>query len=113
MGLLQIVHLETNEADADLDGAERKNSALQYELVRVRTLAERSTAMERPVDLVLAGSHGPSSHGLDALALARAKAPGIPFIVFSGTHESAALSESLRWLPRPGRERRRRSGRNV
>lgn len=48
MGLLQIVHLETKEADADLVDTKLQNSALQCE--RVRTLAERSTAMERSVE---------------------------------------------------------------
>lgn len=44
MGLLQIVHLETNEADADLVGAELKNSALECQLARILTLTEISAA---------------------------------------------------------------------
>ncbi|MBA3651200.1 MAG: PAS domain S-box protein [Chthoniobacterales bacterium] len=92
MGLLQIVHLETNEADADLVGAELKNSAL----VRVRTLAELSTELVRPVDIVLADSGAPSSRGLAALALARDKAPDAAFIFISGTSDPGVVTESLR-----------------
>ncbi|MEO5718542.1 MAG: ATP-binding protein, partial [Chthoniobacterales bacterium] len=96
MGLLQIVHLETNDADAALVGGELRNSAIEYELLRVHTLSELATALERSVDIVLADSHGPSYDGLDALALAREMAPESAFIFFSGTHESDELSESLR-----------------
>ncbi len=96
MGLLQIVHLETNEADADLVGAELKNSALECVLVRVRTLAELSTELLRPVGVVLADSGAPSSRGLAALALVREKAPAAAFIFFSGTSEPGEVTEALR-----------------
>lgn len=40
MGLLQIVHLENNDADAALVAAELKKSAIDCELVPVRGLSE-------------------------------------------------------------------------
>ena len=40
MGLLQIVHLETNDADAALVGAELKKSAIECELFRAHSLPE-------------------------------------------------------------------------
>ncbi len=95
MGLLQIVHLETNEADADLVGAELKNSALECALVRVRTLAELSSELLRPVDIVLADSGAPSSRGLAALALAREKVPDAAFIFFSGTSDPGEVNDAF------------------
>ena len=38
MGLLQILHLETSDADAALVGTELKNRGIECELIRVRTV---------------------------------------------------------------------------
>jgi two-component system cell cycle sensor histidine kinase/response regulator CckA len=97
MGLLQIVHLETNDADAELVGAELANSAIECELIRARSLPELTTELaQRSVDIVLADRHGPAYDGLRALALAREKMPEVPFIFLSGTDDSDELGESLR-----------------
>ena len=97
MGLLQIVHLETNDADAALVAAELKNSALECEVVRARSLPELADEFaRRTVDLVLSDSHRRFYNGLDALALAREKAPGVPFIFFSDPDDPADVGESLR-----------------
>ena len=97
MGLLQIVHLETNDADAALVCAELKNSAIECELVRVRSLPELEQELaQRPVDIVVADSHRRSYDGLDALALAREKVPGLPFIFFSEPYDPEEVGEALR-----------------
>ncbi len=95
MGLLRIVHFEANEADAALVGAELRKSALECDLVHVRTPAELATALERPADIVLADSGRPPSRGLEALALAREKAPDVAFIFFSGTSDPAEVNDAL------------------
>ena len=97
MGLLQIVHLETNDADAELVGAELKNNAIECELIRARSLPELTSELaQRSVDIVLADRHGPAYDGLRALALAREKVPGVPFIFVSETDDSGVVGESLR-----------------
>jgi PAS domain S-box-containing protein len=97
MGLLQIVYLETNDADAELVGAELKSSAIDCELIRARSLPELTSELaQRPVDIVLADRHGPAYDGLRALAVAREKVPGVPFIFVSGTDDSDQVGELLR-----------------
>ncbi len=97
MGLLQIVHLETSDADAALVHAELKKSGLEGELVRVRSLPELAEELtQRTVDVVVSDTQRRSYNGLDALALARERAPGIPFIFFSDPHDPEEVGESLR-----------------
>jgi two-component system, cell cycle sensor histidine kinase and response regulator CckA len=97
MGLLQIVHLETNDADAELVGAELRNSAIECELIRARSLPELTSELaQRPVDIVLAERHGSTVDGLRALAVAREKVPGVPFIFVCGSAHSDQVGESLR-----------------
>jgi two-component system cell cycle sensor histidine kinase/response regulator CckA len=97
MGLLQIVHLETNDADAELVGAELRNSAIECELIRARSLGELTSELaQRSVDIVLAERHGSTVDGLRALAVAREKVPGVPFIFVCGSAHSDQVGESLR-----------------
>src|SRR4030095_4712710 len=97
MDLLQIVYLETNDADAELVGAELKSSAIECEVIRARSLPELTSELaQRPVDIVLADRHGPAYDGLRALAVAREKVPGVPFIFVSGTDDSGQVGELLR-----------------
>jgi PAS domain S-box-containing protein len=97
MGLLHILHLESNDADAELVGAELQESAIECELTRARNLPELTWELaQRPVDLVLADRHGPADDGLRALALARDKVPDVPFIFVSSSYDSEQVSESLR-----------------
>ncbi len=97
MGLLQIVHLETNDADAALVEAELRKNAIECELVRVRSLAELEREFaQRTVDIVLSDSHRRFYNGLDALTLAREKAPGVAFIFFAEPDDPEDLSESVR-----------------
>ena len=97
MGLLQIVHLETDDADAELVGAELKGNAIECELIRARTLPDLADELaRRPIDIVLSDRRGAGFDGLRALALARKEVSGVPFIFVSGTEASDDLSESLR-----------------
>ena len=97
MGLLKIVHLETNDADAALVGAELKKSGIECELIRARSLSEFEEKLAQlPTDIVVAKNDCETCKGLEALALARTKVPGIPFIFFSEAHELDEIAECLR-----------------
>ncbi|MGB8342710.1 MAG: PAS domain S-box protein, partial [Chthoniobacterales bacterium] len=94
MGLLQIVHLETNDADAALIAGELKNGGIESELIRVRSEAElvQETACQ-PIDIILAN---PRCDGLRALTSAREVRPGVPFIFVSGAEGQELIGEMLR-----------------
>ncbi|HEY3662071.1 MAG TPA: response regulator [Chthoniobacterales bacterium] len=97
MGLLQIVHLETNDADTALVAAGLKKSAIDCKLVLVRGLSELARELaQRPVEIILADSHGDSYDGFDVLTLTREKAPGVPVIFFSSAPNPGEVNESLR-----------------
>lgn len=72
MESLQIVHLETNDADAELVAAELKSGGINGELIRVRNEPEFVREItRRPVDIVLADPACPECDALCALTLAR------------------------------------------
>jgi PAS domain S-box-containing protein len=97
MGLLQIVYLETNDADAGLVRAELKNCGIESDLIRVRSKAELLREVARqPIDLVLADPSCPSCDGVRALTTAREQQAGIPFIFVAGSEESGQVAEALR-----------------
>src|SRR5262245_43139861 len=96
MGLLQIVHLETNDIDAELVRAELKSGAVECELTRIRSIAEMTDQLaHRPVVLVLVTRYACAYDGLRALALVRERAPETGFIFVSGPDNANALRESL------------------
>ena len=96
MDLLQILHLETNDADVELVRAELKSSGLESELIQVRTEPElRSEMARRPVDLILADIDYDSRNGLHALTNAREERPGVPLILISRTREAGQIGEAL------------------
>ena len=97
MGLLQIVHLETNDADAALIAAELKNGGIESELIRVRNETELVQEIARqPVDIILANPSCPRCDGLRALTSAREARPAVPFIFVSGPECREQIGEALR-----------------
>ncbi len=97
MGLLQIVHLETNDADAAQIAAELKNGGIESELIRVRNETDLVQEIARqPVDIILANPSCPRCDGLRALTSARAARPGVPFIFVSGPECREQIGEALR-----------------
>jgi PAS domain S-box-containing protein len=96
MGLLQIVHLEGNDADAALIAAELSNAGIESELRRVRTESELLQALEGgSVDMVLADANTTGCDGLRVLALAREKQPGIPFVFVSDSTNDREIAQAL------------------
>ena len=73
MGLLQIVHLETNDADAELVCAELQNGGIACEVLRVRNESElRRELAQRPVDIILSDRLRPGR----AMGCARSRSGG-------------------------------------
>ncbi len=81
MSPLQIVHLEGSEPEATRVREELGRSGIEGNVTRVATEEEFVRAIERPeVNLILAERSLPACGGTQALALARAKRPDVPFI---------------------------------
>ncbi|MEO8439820.1 MAG: response regulator [Spartobacteria bacterium] len=97
MGLLQIVHLESNDADAEQVGAELEGSALDCELVRARNLGELSEELDRrSVDIILSDRHGTEFDGLHALEFVQEKVPGVPFIFLARVDAAGEMGIAFR-----------------
>ncbi|MEO7165803.1 MAG: response regulator [Chthoniobacterales bacterium] len=97
MGLLQIVHLETNDAEAALVQAELQKSGIACELTRAQSEAElRAELARRPVDLVLAATGSPGDAGVSALTNTRRFHPDLPFVLLAGANGSEEASAARR-----------------
>jgi len=93
---LRILHLEDNRNDADLVQAALATEGLACEVVRMETRAEFAAALdEGGWDLILCDFSLPSFDGKTALALARERCPGMPFIFVSGTIGEEAAIDAL------------------
>jgi PAS domain S-box-containing protein len=95
MGLLQIVHLESNDADAALIAAELAHAGIESKLIRVQNETELVRELERPIDIVLADGDTSGSEGLRALTMARLKRPQIPFIYIARSADEYRIAEAL------------------
>ncbi|MGI8889678.1 MAG: response regulator [Chthoniobacterales bacterium] len=97
MDLLQILHLEKNDTDADQVDRELKSSQLPCDLIRARSLGEMVEALaRRPIDLILADlTHGDGT-GMSALTTARKAWPHLPFIFVTRESDSGEIGEALR-----------------
>ncbi len=94
---LHVLHLEDDPHDAELAHERLRAEGFLYEVVRVDSRADFTSALEgRPFDLIVADNTMPGFDGLSALAVAREKAPDIPFIFVSGTLGEELAIESLK-----------------
>ncbi|HEY3602437.1 MAG TPA: PAS domain S-box protein [Chthoniobacterales bacterium] len=97
MASLQIVHLETNDADAERIGAELQSSGILSGLVRVRNEQELwDEISQQPVDLILANARCLQGEPSHVLRLARDKRPDIPFIFVADSGDPAHVGEVIR-----------------
>jgi PAS domain S-box-containing protein len=92
--LLHVLVIEDSENDAELLLEEIRDAAYQPMSERVQTAEELTTALGRHVwDVILCDYVMPQFSAPDALKIARAKHPEIPFIVVSGVFgEEAAVN---------------------
>ena len=85
---LRILHLEDNPKDAELVREMLTGNGILCEITRVETGKAFTAALERErFDLILADYALPSLTGLEALKLAVATRPDVPFIFVSGVME--------------------------
>lgn len=94
---LNILHVEDNPRDAELVremlSAEWPDCTLKVVTTREEFLGELARG---GYDLVLSDFQLPAFNGLEALELARQKAPDLPFIFFSGTIGEERAIEAVR-----------------
>lgn len=94
---LRILLLEDSDLDTELLGAVLDDLGHPYDLDRVMTAADFTTAADRcEHHLILADYVLPTFDGLSALAIARARCPGIPFVFVSGTLGEDVAVEALK-----------------
>lgn len=95
--LLRILNLEDNEADAELNKAMITARWPHCELVRVDTRKDFEEQLEKgQFDLIFSDYTMPAFDGREALSIAHAKRPEIPFLFVSGTIGEDAAIEALK-----------------
>ncbi len=94
---LKVLIVEDQPADAELLQYDMRRAGLEFTAQRVETQDTFEAALrEFGPDLILSDFSMPSFDGLSALGLARAAAPGTPFIFVSGTIGEERAIEALR-----------------
>jgi len=94
---LLILNLEDNVEDADLNHEMLSARWPDSRMVRVENRDAFALALkESKLDLILSDYTMPNFSGLEALAMARAKRPHVPFLFVSGTIGEDAAIEALK-----------------
>src|SRR5262249_35841059 len=94
---LKILNLEDNVNDAELNDAMLSARWPHCQLTRVDRREDFLNALEREdFDLILSDYSMPGFDGRQALSLARAKRPEIPFLFVSGTIGEDSAIEALK-----------------
>jgi PAS domain S-box-containing protein len=95
--ILRILHLEDSPEDAELQYEFLKTEGFEVESIRVQNRQEFVSALEQGhFDIILADNSMPGFDGLSALAIAKEKAPSLPFVFVSGTLGEEVAIESLK-----------------
>jgi PAS domain-containing protein len=94
---LRILNLEDNENDAELNAAMISARWPDCKFVRVDTREDFLAMLDREdFDLILSDFTMPAFNGMEALALAHARRPEIPFLFVSGTIGEDTAIEALK-----------------
>src|SRR5262245_27815181 len=94
---VRVLHLEDDRADSELIRAALQTGGVQCEVKWVANRADFVAALsDGGLDLILADYHLPSFDGTEALALAHACAPTVPFLFVSGFMGEEVALESLK-----------------
>jgi len=95
--VLRVLLVEDSELDAELVLDQLRDDGLEVESMRVDDEAAFNDALAAfAPDIVISDLSMPEFSGYDALAIARSKAPRIPFMFVSGTMGEEAAIEALR-----------------
>ncbi len=93
---LRVIHVEDCHSDSELVRHMLKADGFDCEVKRVETRGELIDALEQSeCDLILSDCSMPQFHGLEALHVAHALKPEIPFIFISGTIGEETAIKSL------------------
>ncbi len=83
---LHVIHIEDSSADSELMEHMLRDDGLNCEVKRIETREELVQALKGSVpDIIVSDCTLPNFSGLEALEIARAIKPEVPFIFFSGT----------------------------
>src|SRR5208337_1592023 len=94
---LRILHLEDEQLDAELVKSALDGEGIACKIFRVETSDDFIAAIERGgFDMIFADHSLPGFDGLSALAIAKERCPGIPFIFISGTIGEEMAIETLK-----------------
>jgi PAS domain S-box-containing protein len=94
---LRLLHLEDDDADADIVRKTLESEGVICTVTRVDTEADfRSALAEGGFDLILADYTLPEFDGISALNLARDMLPDVPFIFLSGTLDEEVAIDALK-----------------
>ena len=94
---LRLLHLEDDDADADIVRKTLENEGVICTVTRVDTEADfRSLLAQGGYDLILADYTLPEFDGISALNLARDMLPDVPFIFLSGTLDEEVAIDALK-----------------
>jgi DNA-binding NtrC family response regulator len=94
---LRILHLEDVAFDSELVKSVLAGDGIACEMFRVETRDDFIAAVDRGgFDIIFSDYSLPVFDGLSALAIAREKCPGIPFIFISGTMGEELAIETLK-----------------
>lgn len=94
--MLRVLHLEDHKDDAYFIQQALSQAAIQVNIVLAKNASEYKASLESQLfDLILADHSMPSFSGLEAMAIARRKFPGIPFICVSGNVHPKQVEASL------------------
>jgi len=93
----RILYLEDDKNDVELVQANLREEGFACDVTHVETQADFVSALDRgEFDLILADYKLPAFDGLSALAIAREKTPGVPFIFLSGVMGEELTIETLK-----------------
>jgi PAS domain S-box-containing protein len=94
---LRLLILEDLASDAELMDYELRQAGIDYSSHRVTSRDQFIAALEaEKPDVILSDFNVPGFDGLEALALAQAKYPAVPFIFVSGAMGEEVATESLK-----------------
>jgi signal transduction histidine kinase len=94
---LRILHLEYDPLDAEFVKSTLEEEGIACDILRVTRRNDFMKAMEgREFDLIFADYQLPGFDGLSALAIAKERHPGIPFILISGNMGEELAIETLK-----------------
>ena len=92
-----VLYLEDNKTDVELVRARLEDEGLTCNVIHVENQADFVAALnDGGFDVILADYRLPSFDGLEALSIARQKAPEVPFIFLSGTMGEELAIETLK-----------------